>query len=77
MAILDFYGIAVSAGSACNTPSDDPSHVLKAIGLSDLQANTSLRLSLSKFNTQKQIDYTIEILKKVVEKLRRISPIAK
>ena len=50
-------------------------HVLKAIGLSDLQANTSIRLSLSKYNTKEEVDYVLEILNKVVNKLRRMSPI--
>jgi len=72
---LDAYGISSSTGSACSSHSLEPSHVLKAIGLSDLQTNTSVRLSLSKFNTQEEIDYVLDILNKVVEKLRRISPI--
>jgi cysteine desulfurase len=72
---LDSYGICSSTGSACSSHSLEISHVLKAIKLSDLQANTSIRLSLSKYNTKEEIDYTLEILKKVVEKLRKISPI--
>jgi cysteine desulfurase len=72
---LDSYGICSSTGSACSSHSLEISHVLKAIKLSDLQANTSIRLSLSKYNTNEEIDYTLEILKKVVEKLRKISPI--
>jgi len=72
---LDSYGICSSTGSACSSHSLETSHVLKAIGLSDLQANTSLRLSLSKYTTKEEIDYTLEILNKVIEKLRRMSPI--
>ena len=72
---LDSYGISSSTGSACSSHSLESSHVLKAIGLEDLQANSSLRLSLSKYNTEKQIDYVLEILNKVVDKLRRMSPI--
>src|SRR3989344_1931498 len=68
---LDSYGICSSTGSACSSHSLETSHVLKAIGLSDLQANTSLRLSLSKYTTKEEIDYTLEILNKVIEKLRR------
>jgi len=49
--------------------------VLKAIKLSDLQANTSIRLSLGKFNTEQEIDYTLEVLNKIVVKLRKMSPI--
>ncbi|MDD5192746.1 MAG: cysteine desulfurase family protein [Candidatus Nanoarchaeia archaeon] len=72
---LDSYGICSSTGSACSSHTLETSHVLKAIGLSNLQANTTLRLSLSKYTTKEEIDYTLEILKKVVEKLRRMSPI--
>ncbi len=72
---LDAYGICSSTGSACSSHTLEPSHVLKAIGLSDLQANTSLRLSLSKFNTNEEIDYVLEVLNKVVGKLRGMSPI--
>ncbi len=72
---LDSYGISSSTGSACSSKSLESSHVLKAIGLTDLQANTSIRLSLSKFNTEEEIDYVIEVLNKVVEKLRGMSPI--
>jgi len=72
---LDSYGISGSTGSACSSHTLEPSHVLKAIGLSDLQANSSLRLSLSKFNTNEEIDYVLEVLNKVVSKLRRMSPI--
>jgi len=72
---LDSYGIASSTGSACSNLVEGPSHVLKAIGLTDLQANTSLRLSLSRENTKQEIDKTIKILKKVVKKLRWISAI--
>lgn len=72
---LDAYGISSSTGSACSSHSLEVSHVLKAIGRTDLQANTSIRLSLSKFNTKKEIDYVLEVLNKVVDKLRRMSPI--
>ena len=72
---LDSYGISGSTGSACSSHTLESSHVLKAIGLSDLQANTSIRLSLSKYTTEEEIDYTLDILKKVVDKLREMSPI--
>ena len=71
---LDAYGIASSTGSACSSHSLEPSHVLKAIGLSDMQANSSLRLSLSRENTEQEIDKVFEVLPKIVEKLRKISP---
>jgi cysteine desulfurase len=72
---LDAYGISGSTGSACSSHTLESSHVLKAIGLNDLQANTSIRLSLSKYNTEKEIDYVLEVLNKVVIKLRKMSPI--
>jgi cysteine desulfurase len=72
---LDAYGISTSTGSACSSHTLEISHVLKAIGLSHLQANTTLRMSLSKFTTEEEINYVLQILPKVVEKLRRMSPI--
>ncbi|MFA5174381.1 MAG: cysteine desulfurase family protein [Candidatus Pacearchaeota archaeon] len=72
---LDSYGICSSTGSACSSHTLAISHVLKAIGLSDLEANTSIRLSLSKYNTEEEIDYVLDVLTKTVEKLRKISPI--
>jgi len=71
---LEAYGICSSTGSACSSHSLEASHVLKAIGLSDLEANSSIRLSISKYTTKEDVDYFLDILKKVVEKLRRISP---
>ena len=71
---LDAYGIASSTGSACSSHTLEPSHVLKAIGLSDMEANSSLRLSLSRENTEEEIDKVLEVLPKIIEKLRKISP---
>lgn len=62
MAYLDYNGIAVSAGSACNTQEDTPSHVLKAIGLSDEQARQSIRFSLSPEITPKDIKYVLDVI---------------
>ncbi len=72
--MLDAYGICSSTGSACSSKTLEPSHVLKAIGLKDFEANTSIRLSISKYTTKQEIEYTIQTLKKVTEKLRKISP---
>lgn len=72
---LEAYGICTSTGSACSSHSLETSHVLKAIGLNDLEANSALRLSLSKYTTKEEIDYILNILPKVVDKLRKISPI--
>ena len=72
---LDAYGICASTGSACSSHKLETSHVLKAIGLTDIQSNSAIRLSLSKFNTEEEIDKALEILPKIVAELRRISPI--
>ena len=71
---LDSYGIAASTGSACSSSTLEPSHVLMAIGLKHEEAHGSLRLSLGKYTTKADIDYTIKVLPKVVENLRKLSP---
>lgn len=71
---LDQKGIAASTGSACSSESLEPSHVLLAIGLKPHQAHGSLRLSTGRFTKEKEIDYVLKVLPKVVEKLRKISP---
>jgi cysteine desulfurase len=72
---LENLGICTSTGSACASHSLETSHVLKAIGLTPLQANSTLRLSISKYTTEEEIDFVLENLTKIVEKLRKISPI--
>jgi cysteine desulfurase len=72
---LENEGIYVSTGSACMSNTLESSHVLKAINLTPLQANSSIRMSLSKYTTKEEIEYLVEKLKKVVEKLRRLSPV--
>ncbi|HOV69958.1 MAG TPA: aminotransferase class V-fold PLP-dependent enzyme, partial [Clostridia bacterium] len=72
---LDIEGIAGSSGSACTSGSLDPSHVLLAIGLPHEIAHGSLRLSLGVENTQEQIDYTIDKLCEIVDRLRAMSPL--
>lgn len=74
---LENEGIYTSTGSACASHSLEASHVLKAIGLSPQEANSSLRISISKYTTQEEVNYTMEKLVKIVEKLRRISPLIK
>lgn len=74
---LDANNICTSAGSACSTRSLEPSHVLKAIGLSNEEANGSLRMTLSRFNTEEEIDYVLKVLPKIVKKLRGFSAIWK
>ncbi|NLK34531.1 MAG: cysteine desulfurase NifS [Gracilibacteraceae bacterium] len=72
---LDMKGIAGSSGSACTSGSLDPSHVLLAIGLPHEIAHGSLRLSLGTVNTEEDIDYVLEVLPEIVEKLRQMSPL--
>lgn len=72
---LENFGICTSTGSACASHSLETSHVLKALGLAPLQANSSIRMSISKYTTEEEIDFVIEKLQKIVEKLRRISPL--
>jgi cysteine desulfurase len=74
---LDLKGVAVSTGSACASGSTEPSHVLTAIGLPRDSGYGSLRFSFGKYNTREDVDYTLEILQTVVEKLRRLSPAVK
>jgi len=71
---LDAYGICSSTGSACSSHTLEPSHVLLALGLTPLEANSSLRLSLSRGNTEEEINKVLEVLPKIIEKLRKISP---
>ena len=72
---LDMKGIAASSGSACTSGSLDPSHVLLALGLSHEIAHGSLRMTLGKDNTEEEIDYVIEVLPEIVERLRAMSPL--
>jgi len=74
---LDIEGICVSTGSACSSLSLEPSHVLLAMGLSNEQARGSLRLSLGKWTNEGEIDRVIEVLPRIVAKLRAISPLFK
>jgi cysteine desulfurase len=71
---LDEYGIAASTGSACSVNTQKASHVLQAMGFSLEQITGSLRLTIGIFNDQKEIDQTIDILKKIVQELRAVSP---
>ena len=74
---LDMEGIATSTGSACSSKSLDPSHVLLAIGLKRGDAHGTLRVSLGRFTTKEDVDYFLEKLPTVIERLRKISPLKK
>jgi cysteine desulfurase len=74
---LDMRGIAASTGSACSSQSLKPSHVLTAIGLKPEVAHGSLRFTLGRENTQKEIGYTANCLEGIVRNLRKISPLYK
>ena len=73
--LLDSFGICASSGSACTSGSLDPSHVLLAIGLPHETAHGSLRISLCSDNTEKEVDYVIETIPKVISRLREMSPV--
>jgi cysteine desulfurase len=72
---LDLEGVAVSTGSACSSGTLEPSHVLKAMGLPSHRAQNSIRFSLGASNTEEQIDHVIEILPRIVTKLRSLSAV--
>lgn len=73
--MLDMHGIYASSGSACTSGSLDPSHVLLALGLPHAIAHGSLRLSLNEYNTDEDVDYILEVVPTIVERLRSMSPV--
>ena len=72
MAIKD---VAVSSGSACTSASLEPSYVLRALGRNDELAHSSIRFTVGRFTTESEIDYTVELLKNKIGKLRDLSPL--
>jgi cysteine desulfurase len=74
---LDLEGIAVASGSACSSGETEPSPTVKAIGVPDIYRNSVVRFSIGEENTEDEIDYTIEVMERVVKRLREISPLTK
>jgi len=72
---LDFKGIEVATGSACFSKALEASYVLLAMGKSHEESHGSIRFSFSKYNTQEEVDFTLDVLKETVEKLRKLSPL--
>ena len=72
--MMDQFGICASSGSACTSGSLEPSHVLRAMGVPFTAAHGSVRFSLSKYNTEEEIDFIIEKLPPIIERLRELSP---
>jgi cysteine desulfurase len=72
--LLDKYGICASSGSACTSGSLEPSHVLRAMGVPFTAAHGSIRFSLSRYNTEEEVDYTIQKMPLIVNQLRKLSP---
>ncbi len=75
--LLDHVGIEISTGSACSSGSLDPSHVLKAMGISIERMHSSIRVSFGKYNTEEDVDYVLKHFPPVIERLRKMSPFVK
>lgn len=73
--IMSLTDLAVSSGSACTSASLEPSYVLRALGLNDEMAHSSLRISIGRFTTEEEVDYAIRKIRLAVEKLRELSPL--
>lgn len=73
--MMALRNLALSSGSACTSASLEPSYVLRALGLSDELAHSSLRISIGRFSTEEEIDYAVEKIHEAVEKLRALSPL--
>lgn len=75
--MLNQYGICASSGSACTSGSLEPSHVLRAMGVPFTAAHGSIRFSLSRYNTQEEVDRIADVMPKIVNRLRELSPFVK
>ncbi len=75
--MLDRFGICASSGSACTSGSLEPSHVLRAMGVPFTAAHGSIRFSLSRYNTEEEVDFTVEKIPPIIARLRELSPFIK
>jgi cysteine desulfurase len=73
--ILAIKDLAVSSGSACTSSSLEPSYVLRAMGVDEEMAHTSIRFGIGRFTTKEEIDYAVELIKSKTNKLRELSPL--
>jgi cysteine desulfurase len=73
--IMAVKEIAVSSGSACTSASLEPSYVLRALGRSDELAHSSIRFTIGRFTSEADVDYTVELVRRKIEKLRELSPL--
>ncbi len=73
--MMSLKDLAISSGSACTSASLEPSYVLRALGLSDELAHSSLRISLGRFTTEAEVDHAVSEIREAVTKLRELSPL--
>jgi len=71
--MMNMKDVALSSGSACTSANPEPSHVLRALGMPDDLVRASLRFGLGRFNTQDEVDFTIQAVSKMVQRLRELS----
>jgi cysteine desulfurase len=73
--LMGLKDVAVSSGSACTSASLEPSYVLRALGVGDELAHTSIRFGIGRFNTEEEVDFVVDLVVKAVERLRSLSPL--